>query len=71
MNKNQLEAMKESLKIQGYDGNWNYDSYMHGMYNGMELMLAFAENREPNFREKPKQWSKDIPLVLKTQATED
>jgi hypothetical protein len=56
MNKNQLEMMKESLKIQGYDGNWNYDEYMHGMYNGMELMLAIAENREPKYREKPKQW---------------
>jgi len=62
MNKNQIEAMKESLKIQGYDGNWDYDSYMHGMYNGMELMLALAENREPIYREKPKQWVKDIPV---------
>lgn len=67
MNKNQLEAMKESLKIQGYDGNWNYDEYMFGMYNGMELMLAIAENREPVFREKPEQWVKD--LALDTEPT--
>lgn len=62
MNKIGLEAMRESLKIQGYDGNWNYDEYMHGMYNGMELMLAYAEGREPIFREKPEQWLIDIPV---------
>lgn len=58
-----LEAMRESLKIQGSDGNWDYDEYMHGMYNGMELMLAYAEGREPVFRDKPKQWRKDIPVL--------
>jgi hypothetical protein len=52
----QLEAMREALKIQGYHGNWNYDEYMHGMYNGMELMMAIAENREPDFKDKPNQW---------------
>jgi hypothetical protein len=56
MNKNQLEAMKETLKIQGYDGNWDYDEYMFGMYNGMELMLAIAENREPVYKEKPSEF---------------
>lgn len=56
MNKDQLEVMKETLKIQGYDGNWNYDEYMLGMYNGMELMVAIAENREPVYKEKPKKW---------------
>ncbi|CAM3637993.1 hypothetical protein [Mesobacillus zeae] len=59
MNKNQIEAMKESLKIQGYSGNWNYDEYMFGIYNGMELMVAIAENREPVYKEKPKRWLKD------------
>ena len=54
-----IEAMKESLKIQGYDGNWNYDEYMHGMYNGMELMMAYAEGRKPVYKEKPKEWLKD------------
>lgn len=65
MNKNQLGAMRESLKIQGYDGNWNYDRYMHGMYNGMELMMAIAERREPVYREKPKQWLEDVAVESK------
>ncbi len=53
MNKNKLETMKKALRIQGYDGNWNYDEYMFGLYNGMELMLAYAEGREPVYREIP------------------
>jgi hypothetical protein len=64
MNNEQLEAMKEALKIQGYDGNWNYDEYMHGMYNGMELMMAIAENREPDFKDKPKQWKYETTTDL-------
>lgn len=56
-----LEDMKMSISVQGYDGNWNYDEYMHGMYNGMELMLAFAERREPVFRDAPEVWVRDKP----------
>lgn len=61
MNKNQLEAMRESFKIQGYDGNWNYSEYMFGLYNGMELMIAIVEKREPVFKEKPTEWVEDNP----------
>lgn len=57
--------MKEVLKIQGYDGNWNYDEYMHGMYNGMELMLAIAEGRQPVYKEKPERWQRDMKTDLK------
>lgn len=48
-----LTKMKEVLDVQGRDGNWDSDPYMGGMYNGMELMLAIAENREPVFRDPP------------------
>ena len=27
-----IDGANEYLKIQGYNGNWNYDPYMHGMY---------------------------------------
>lgn len=36
--------------IQGADGNWNADPYMCGMFNGIELVLAQLENREPEYR---------------------
>ena len=50
------ETMRQMLEVQGQHGNWNYDSYMHGLYNGMEYMVALAEKREPKFRDAPKIW---------------
>ncbi len=51
-----LREAKGCLELQGSDGNWNYDPYMHGMYNGMEFMLAMFEDREPQYRSAPKKW---------------
>src|SRR6185312_9547205 len=51
-----LDEMRIMLEIQGENGNWNYDEYMHGMYNGMEFMLARFEGREPVYRSKPEKW---------------
>jgi hypothetical protein len=45
-----VATMREMLAVQGYEGNWNYDDYMCGMYNGMEYMLAMVERRYPAFR---------------------
>lgn len=50
------DRMREMVEVQGRDGNWNYDPYMHGMYNGMECMLATLEGREPLYRVKPDVW---------------
>lgn len=54
-----IEKLRDLIKVQGEHGNWDYDAYMHGMYNGMELMLATLENREPQYREAPKIWLAD------------
>jgi hypothetical protein len=51
-----IKIMKDLLEVQGRDGNWNYDSYMMGMYNGMELMLSIVEDREPVYKEAPDEW---------------
>ena len=51
-----VAIMREMLEVQGQHGNWNYDSYMHGLYNGMEYMVALAEKREPKFRDAPDKW---------------
>ena len=45
--------IKELMKVQGQDGNWNHDPYMHGLYNGMELSMAIMEDREPAYRTLP------------------
>lgn len=47
---NRLSTAKELLFIQGEDGNWNSNVYMTGMYNGMELIVATLEDREPAYK---------------------
>ena len=51
-----FEIGREMLDIQGRDGTFNYSSYDHGLYNGMEFMLSLIEEREPVFRDAPKKW---------------
>lgn len=48
------------LAVQGQSGNWNHDPYMHGLYNGMEMIVAIFEKREPKFRDAPEQWLSEI-----------
>lgn len=47
-----VEEMKPILERQGSAGNWDYNEYMRGMYNGMEMMMAIAEERSPKFRDR-------------------
>ena len=49
-NRNRLQALRNVVKIQGHKGNWDYNEYMRGMYNGLELALAIMENREPIYK---------------------
>ncbi len=51
-----VESAKDLLRIQGYSGNWDYNEYMFGMYNGMEVVLAVIEDREPEFKARPKKF---------------
>lgn len=53
-----IQNLKDVHRVQGSDGNWNYDPYMLGLYNGLEMALAIMENREPVFRDKPEKWTK-------------
>jgi len=56
------EHLKEILKVQGCDGTWNYNNYSLGLYNGMELMMATIEHREPVYRgceDKDFLWNKE------------
>ena len=46
---NHLKCSKEMLDIQGKKGNYDYDEYMLGLYNGMEYIIALFETREPNY----------------------
>jgi hypothetical protein len=50
MSKTYIDALRACHTIQGWEGNWDCSNYMTGFYNGLELALAFAEEREPVFR---------------------
>lgn len=54
-----VEKLREVTKTQCSDGNWNANSYMHGMANGMILALAIMDDVEPEYLDKPEQWEDD------------
>lgn len=57
-----IEKLRDLVEAQGSHGTWNCNSYMHGMFNGMELMLAMLEDREPQFKDAPAVWLDSIPI---------
>ena len=63
-----IKAIAEFEAVQGRDGNWNYDPYMHGYYNGIELCLALLQQRAPRFRSAPKQWIYSKKTRTKSRA---
>ena len=69
MNNKKLDAVKDLLRVQGVDGNWNYDPYMQGMYNGMEVVIAILEDREPIFKIAPEKWLHDHKDVVTGNVT--
>jgi hypothetical protein len=58
-----INTLREIVNIQGWEGNWNYDPYMHGLYNGLEFALSIMEKRDPVFKEAPEVWLSDIPMT--------
>jgi len=50
MDKDLINDLKNLVNIQGSKGNWDYNEYMRGMFNGMTLMIAIVEGREPIYR---------------------
>lgn len=67
---NIADELGKMMEIQGVNGTWNYDPYMHGMYNGMEFCHALVKGVEPKYREAPKQWLADIPMPTNTKPTQ-
>lgn len=65
-----LETLKDLIKIQTSDGNWNYDPYMQGMANGMILAEAIMEEKEPVYKESPKKWLVDSKFYGSTDFQE-
>lgn len=59
--KESIKALKDALKVQCSDGNWNYDPYMHGMANGMIFALSLFEAGRPEYLEAPEVWGEAHP----------
>lgn len=62
---NFVTALEQLIEIQGANGNWDHDPYMHGMYNGLICALAVAETDDAvcttdRYRDAPEQWVRDI-----------
>jgi hypothetical protein len=51
-----IDRVRSIHATQGSSGNWNYNAYMHGLFNGLELAMMTLENREPEFRDAPEEW---------------
>ena len=47
------QKIKDMLYQQGQKGNYDYDEYMRGLYNGIELALCCIEDREPTLKSYP------------------
>lgn len=60
-----IKDLREMIKIQCDDGNWNFDPYMFGMANGMIFSLSLFDNKEPEYLEEPNKWLKDISNIEK------
>ena len=58
-----IESVRQMRDLQGMDGNWDYDPYMHGLFNGIEFALSLIEVREPKFRDAPQKWKNDSPKL--------
>ena len=61
MNCADVDNIRDILKIQCSDGNWNHDPYMHGLANGMIMIMAMIEGEEPVFLQAPEEWIGDKP----------
>ena len=65
-----IKSVRHMRDVQGYDGNWNYDPYMQGLYNGLEFALSLLEVREPQFKDAPETWLGDIKVKRNKFGTE-
>ena len=63
--------VKNLTEFQGMDGNWNFDPYMQGLYNGLEMALATLEKREPKFKSAPDKWLADNGVKRSFPAPEE
>ena len=60
-----IVAFQKLLDIQIADGNWNYDEYQFGMANGMILAMSVMTGDDPDFKNKPDTFRRDLEMLDK------
>lgn len=55
------KRLQDVIDIQLAEGNWNYNSYMHGLANGLILAKTIYTGEDPNFLGEPDEWLEDRP----------
>ena len=70
-----VSDLQDLIDIQGQNGNWNYDPYMHGLYNGLICARDVLRGVEPEYKEAPEEWLVDAALegtlLIKTAEVND
>ena len=67
-----IRAITDVRKIQTCPGNWDYDSYMHGMANGLILAESFFRScGSPEFLDAPEVWGEDRKICAELTVCGD
>lgn len=65
------EGLRDLVRIQSAEGNWDYDPYMYGLANGLILALAMVEGGELKYLDAPAVWKhNDEPSMTPAGAVE-
>lgn len=54
-----LRQLNNAMHIQGMMGNWNYDPYMFGMFNGIAFAQAVMSGIEPQYKNRPEKFIRE------------
>lgn len=70
--KEMFTTMRNLVDIQAEEGNYNYNAYMLGYYNGLELQLSIMESREPAFKvSNNKTVDEEVDSILLSMSNEE
>ena len=51
-----IDKVQDLVDIQCSCGNYDYDPYMHGMANGMIVILSVLTGQDPELVDAPDKW---------------
>lgn len=51
-----IPALDNLVKIASSNGNYNYDSYNHGLANGLILALSVILDKDVEYLDAPSKW---------------